>query len=59
MRVGSSAYTLVGVASLGGRAAYMGKVNGDYLVDVLGHDIRAVGVTFHRAPGEHGTPTGR
>jgi sugar/nucleoside kinase (ribokinase family) len=59
MSGGSAANTVVGVASLGGRAAYIGKVNGDDLGDVFGHDMRAVGVTFHRPPGEHGTPTGR
>ncbi len=59
MSGGSAANTVVGVASLGGRAAYIGKVNGDDLGDVFGHDMRAVGVTFHRRPGDHGTPTGR
>jgi sugar/nucleoside kinase (ribokinase family) len=59
MSGGSAANTVVGVASLGGRAAYIGKVNGDDLGDVFGHDMRAVGVTFRRPPGEHGTPTGR
>jgi sugar/nucleoside kinase (ribokinase family) len=59
MSGGSAANTVVGVASLGGRAAYIGKVNGDDLGDVFGHDMRAVGVTFHRPPGDHGTPTGR
>jgi len=59
MSGGSAANTVVGVASLGGRAAYIGKVNGDDLGEVFGHDMRAVGVTFHRPPGDHGTPTGR
>ena len=59
MSGGSAANTVVGVASLGGRAAYIGKVNGDDLGDVFGHDMRAVGVTFHRPPGGHDTPTGR
>ncbi|MGA7759973.1 MAG: adenosine kinase [Ilumatobacteraceae bacterium] len=59
MSGGSAANTVCGIASLGGRAAYIGKVNGDDLGDVFGHDMRAVGVTFHRPPGEHGTPTGR
>ena len=58
MSGGSAANTMVGVASLGGRAAYIGKVNGDDLGDVFGHDMRAVGVTFH-GRGDHGTPTGR
>jgi sugar/nucleoside kinase (ribokinase family) len=59
MSGGSAANTACGIASFGGRAAYIGKVNGDDLGDVFGHDMRAVGVTFHRPPGEHGTPTGR
>jgi sugar/nucleoside kinase (ribokinase family) len=59
MSGGSAANTVCGVASLGGRAAYIGKVNGDDLGDVFGHDMRALGVTFHRAEGDHGTPTGR
>jgi sugar/nucleoside kinase (ribokinase family) len=59
MSGGSAANTVCGIASLGGRAAYIGKVNGDDLGDVFGHDMRAVGVTFHRPEGEHGTPTGR
>jgi sugar/nucleoside kinase (ribokinase family) len=59
MSGGSAANTVCGIASLGGRAAYIGKVNGDDLGDVFGHDMRAVGVTFHRRPGNHGTPTGR
>ena len=39
MSGGSAANTVVGVASMGGRAAYIGKVNGDDLGDVFGHDI--------------------
>jgi len=59
MSGGSAANTACGIASFGGRAAYIGKVNGDDLGDVFGHDMRAVGVTFHRPIGDHGTPTGR
>lgn len=59
MSGGSAANTVCGIASLGGRAAYIGKVNGDDLGDVFGHDMRALGVAFHRRPGDHGTPTGR
>ena len=59
MSGGSAANTMCGVASFGGRAAYVGKVSHDDLGDVFGHDLRAVGVTF--APGEPDgeTPTGR
>ncbi len=59
MSGGSAANTVVGVASLGGRAAYIGKVNNDDLGDVFGHDMRAVGVSFGRPPAGTFTPTGR
>jgi sugar/nucleoside kinase (ribokinase family) len=59
MSGGSAANTVVGVASLGGRAAYIGKVSDDELGQVFGHDLRAVGVAFR--PGAHldEIPTGR
>jgi sugar/nucleoside kinase (ribokinase family) len=38
---GSAANTIVGVASLGGRAAFIGKVRGDELGRVFTHDLRA------------------
>jgi sugar/nucleoside kinase (ribokinase family) len=59
MSGGSAANTACGIASFGGRAAYIGKVNRDDLGDVFGHDMRAVGVTFRRPAGNHETPTGR
>jgi sugar/nucleoside kinase (ribokinase family) len=59
MSGGSAANTMCGVASFGGRAAYIGKVNGDDLGDVFGHDLKAVGVSFHGGGVDHGTPTGR
>src|SRR5262245_18465083 len=40
---GSAANTIAGIASLGGRAAYIGKVREDQLGEVFSHDIRAVG----------------
>ena len=43
---GSAANTIAGVASLGGRAAYIGKVADDQLGEVFSHDIRAIGVRF-------------
>ncbi|MEO1056340.1 MAG: adenosine kinase [Actinomycetota bacterium] len=48
MSGGSAANTACGIASFGGRAAYIGKVNQDELGDVFGHDMRAVGVGFAR-----------
>jgi sugar/nucleoside kinase (ribokinase family) len=59
MSGGSAANTMCGVASFGGRAAYIGKVSDDDLGAVFGHDLNAVGVAF-RPGGPHGdTPTGR
>jgi sugar/nucleoside kinase (ribokinase family) len=59
MSGGSAANTMCGVASFGGRAAYVGKVNDDDLGQVFGHDMRAVGVRFAGGGVDHGTPTGR
>jgi sugar/nucleoside kinase (ribokinase family) len=41
---GSAANTAVGVAMIGGRAGYVGKVADDELGEVFVHDIRAAGV---------------
>jgi sugar/nucleoside kinase (ribokinase family) len=59
MSGGSAGNTIAGVASLGGRAAYIGKVCDDELGHVFRHDIRAAGVTFDIAPSRHGSSTGR
>jgi sugar/nucleoside kinase (ribokinase family) len=56
---GSAANTIVGVASLGGRAAFIGKVKDDELGRAFAHDIRAAGVTFTTRPAAEGAPTGR
>ncbi len=55
---GSAGNTVAGVASLGGRAAYMGKVKDDALGRVFIHDMRAGGVAFDTAPATDGEPTG-
>jgi sugar/nucleoside kinase (ribokinase family) len=59
MSGGSAANTMTGVASLGGRAAYIGKVNHDELGEVFGHDLRAVGVRFRPGHYDSELPTGR
>jgi sugar/nucleoside kinase (ribokinase family) len=59
MSGGSAANTMTGIASFGGRAGYIGKVAGDQLGDVFGHDLRAVGVAFANRPADLGVPTGR
>ncbi len=56
---GSAANTLVGVASFGGRAAFVGRVADDELGTVFGHDIRAAGVEFRAKPASAGEPSGR
>ena len=43
---GSAANTIVGVASFGGRAHYVGKVRDDQLGEVFAHDLRATGVRY-------------
>lgn len=56
---GSAANTAVGVASLGARAAFVGKVKQDGLGRVFAHDIRAAGVAFATPPAAAGPSTGR
>jgi sugar/nucleoside kinase (ribokinase family) len=46
---GSAANTVVGVASFGGKAAFIGKVNDDRLGQVFGEDIHKAGVGFDSA----------
>jgi sugar/nucleoside kinase (ribokinase family) len=48
---GSAGNTVAGVASLGGRAAYIGKVAPDVLGQVFRHDITAIGVHFEPTAG--------
>ena len=47
---GSAGNTIAGVASLGGRAAYIGKVADDQLGEVFIHDMRAIGARFDVPP---------
>ena len=56
---GSAANTMAGLASFGGRAAYIGKCRDDQLGDVFRHDIRASGVTYDVALAAAGPPTAR
>ncbi|MGU3399020.1 adenosine kinase [Brucellaceae bacterium D45D] len=50
MSGGSASNTAAGIASLGGRSAYFGKVATDHLGRVFAHDIRAQGVAFDTRP---------
>lgn len=54
---GSCANTIAGVASLGGRGAYIGRVRDDQLGAVFSHDVRAAGVTFRSRPSPTGPAT--
>jgi len=56
---GSAANTIVGVASFGARAAFIGKVRNDELGTTFAHDIRAAGVAFGTKPADKGPSTAR
>jgi sugar/nucleoside kinase (ribokinase family) len=56
---GSAANTIVGAASLGARAAFIGKVKDDEFGRVFAHDIRAAGVAFGTPPASAGPSTAR
>ena len=56
---GSAANTIVGVASFGGRAAFIGKVKDDDLGRAFAHDIRAAKVAFDVKPASDGPSTAR
>ncbi|MBV1697603.1 MAG: adenosine kinase [Hyphomicrobiales bacterium] len=56
---GSAANTIVGVASLGVRSAFIGKVKDDLLGRAFSHDIRAAGVAFTTTPAARGPSTAR
>src|SRR5580698_8588152 len=58
MSGGSAANTIVGVANLGARAAYVGKVRDDQIGHLYTHDIRAAGVAFETKPASNGPATG-
>ena len=58
MSGGSAANTIVGIASLGGRAAYVGKVRADQIGQLYTHDIRAAGVAFQTVAASEGPATG-
>lgn len=47
---GSAANTIAGLASFGGKGAFMGKVADDQLGQVFAHDMRAIGARFENAP---------
>jgi sugar/nucleoside kinase (ribokinase family) len=58
---GSAANTIAGLAALGARTAYVGKVKDDQLGAIFAHDLRAQGADYATplAPGDHPHETGR
>src|SRR5260221_951322 len=58
MSGGSAANTVVGLASLGARAAYVGKVRDDQIGRLYSHDIRAAGGAFATRAAADGPATG-
>ena len=59
MSGGSVANTMAGLASLGGRAAYIGKVRDDQLGQVFRHDITSAGVHYRMPAATAGPATAR
>lgn len=59
MSGGSAGNTAAGVASLGGRSAFVGKVRDDQLGAIFRHDIEAIGVTFETEMSTQGAATAR
>lgn len=54
---GSAANTVAGLASFGGRAAFIGRVADDQFGKVFWHDVRSAGVAFETGPAVSGLPT--
>jgi len=59
MSGGSAANTCAGLASLGARTAFIGKVAGDQFGTVFAHDIRAIGVEYETTQSHSQSPTAR
>jgi sugar/nucleoside kinase (ribokinase family) len=56
---GSAGNTIAGIASLGGKGAYIGKVRDDLLGQVFRHDITAIGVRYDTEAATSGPGTAR
>jgi sugar/nucleoside kinase (ribokinase family) len=56
---GSAANTIAGVASLGGKAGFIGKVADDELGKIFAHDLRTMGVAYDTPALKGGPGTGR
>ncbi len=59
MSGGSAANTIVGLASFGAKAAFIGKVRADESGHAFAHDIRAMGIHFPTSPAQDGPTTAR
>ena len=56
---GSAANTLAGIAQLGGRAGFIGRVRDDQLGGIFAHDIRSVGARYETPAATAGPSTAR
>ena len=56
---GSAANSMVGIAALGGKAGFIGKVRDDELGGIFAHDIRAAGVAYATPAATTGPATAR
>lgn len=56
---GSAANTIAGLASFGGRGAFIGKVRNDELGGLYRHDLTSLGVAFDTAAATEGAATAR
>jgi sugar/nucleoside kinase (ribokinase family) len=56
---GSTANTAAGIADLGGKAAFLGRVAADALGQLFANDMKISGVHFDHTPAPDGSPTGR
>lgn len=56
---GSAANTIAGVASFGGKGAFIGRVRDDEFGKIFAHDLRSLGVAFDTPPAQDGPATAR
>jgi len=56
---GSAANTIAGIASFGGRTAFIGKVKDDALGRIFAHDLLSQGVLYRTPPAIEGPATAR
>jgi len=56
---GSAGNTIAGLASLGAKTGYIGKVRNDALGDIFRHDIASAGAAFPTAAAQDGPATAR